>query len=92
LIQRGPLAPESSLLFETKYFNALAKGADGIVVFNTAPGPLITMALSIENHPGVELKPAVFIMEEDGYLLKSLIEKWTKSFFHKKIKERKFSC
>ncbi len=87
LIQRGPLAPESSLLFETKYFNALAKGADGVVVFNTAPGPLITMALSIENHPGVELKPAVFIMEEDGYLLKSLIESGLKLSFTRKLRK-----
>ncbi|HON84241.1 MAG TPA: S8 family serine peptidase, partial [Caldisericia bacterium] len=87
LIQRGPLAPESSLLFETKYFNALAKGADGVVVFNTAPGPLITMSLSIENHPGVELKPAVFIMEEDGYLLKSLIESGLKVSFTRKLRK-----
>jgi len=87
LIQRGPLAPESSLLFETKYFNALAKGADGVVLFNTAPGPLITMALNVQNHPGVDLKPAVFIMEEDGYLLKSLIESGLKVSFTRKLRK-----
>ena len=80
LIKRGPLYPERALLFETKYFNALAHGAEGIVVYNCAPGPLITMALGLENHPGVELKPAVFIMEEDGKLLKSLLEAGVKTF------------
>ena len=79
LIKRGPLYPEDALLFETKYFNALAHGAEGIVVYNCAPGPLITMALGLENHPGVELKPAVFIMEEDGKLLKSLLEAGVKT-------------
>lgn len=87
LIQRGPLAPESALLFETKYFNALANGAEGIVVFNTAPGPVVTMALNVQNHPGVELKPAVFIMEEDGYLLKSLIDQGLKVSFSRKLRK-----
>ncbi|MBC7194213.1 MAG: S8 family serine peptidase [Caldisericia bacterium] len=87
LIQRGPLAPESALLFETKYFNALANGAEGVVVFNTAPGPNVTMALNVQNHPGVELKPAVFIMEEDGYLLKSLIESGVRVSFTRKLRK-----
>lgn len=87
LIQRGPLAPESALLFETKYFNALSNGAEGIVVFNTAPGPLVTMALNVKAHPGVELKPAVFIMEEDGYLLKSLIESGVRVSFTRKLRK-----
>ncbi|MGC8943835.1 MAG: S8 family serine peptidase [Caldisericia bacterium] len=87
LIQRGPLAPESSLLFETKYFNALANGAEGVIVFNTAPGPVVTMALNIEAHKGVELKPAVFIMEEDGYLLKSLMESGLKISFTRKLRK-----
>lgn len=87
LIQRGPLAPESALLFETKYFNALSYGAEGVVVFNTAPGPNVTMALNVQNHPGVELKPAVFIMEEDGYLLKSLIEQGVKVSFTRKLRK-----
>lgn len=87
LIQRGPLAPESALLFETKYFNALSNEAEGIVVFNTAPGPVITMALNVQNHPGVTLKPAVFIMEEDGYLLKSLIENGLRISFSRKLRK-----
>jgi len=87
LIQRGPLAPESALLFETKYFNALSNGAEGVVVFNTAPGPNVTMALNVQNHPGVELKPAVFIMEEDGYLLKSLIESGLRVTFSRKLRK-----
>lgn len=87
LIQRGPLAPESPLLFETKYFNAISYGAEGVVVFNTAPGPNVTMALNVQNHPGVELKPAVFIMEEDGYLLKSLIDRGVKVSFARKLRK-----
>ncbi|MGC9089991.1 MAG: S8 family serine peptidase [Caldisericia bacterium] len=87
LIQRGPLAPESSLQFETKYFNALANGAEGVIVFNTAPGPVVTMALNIEAHKGVELKPAVFIMEEDGYLLKSLMKSGLKISFTRKLRK-----
>ncbi len=87
LIQRGPLAPESALLFETKYFNALANGAEGVIVFNTAPGPNVTMLLNVEKHPGVELKPAVFIMEEDGYLLKSLIENGVRVSFTRKLRK-----
>jgi len=87
LIQRGPLAPESALLFETKYFNALSNGAEGVVVFNTAPGPVITMALNVQNHPGVTLKPAVFVMEEDGYLLKSLIENGLRISFSRKLRK-----
>ncbi|MGB9750597.1 MAG: S8 family serine peptidase, partial [Caldisericia bacterium] len=87
LIQRGPLAPESALLFETKYFNALANGAEGVIVFNTAPGPVVTMALNIEAHKGVELKPAVFIMEEDGYLLKSLMKSGLKISFTRKLRK-----
>jgi minor extracellular serine protease Vpr len=87
LIQRGPLAPESALLFETKYFNALSYGAEGVIVFNTAPGPNVIMALNVQNHPGVELKPAVFIMEEDGYLLKSLIEQGVRVSFTRKLRK-----
>lgn len=87
LIQRGPLAPESALLFETKYFNALSYGAEGVVVFNTAPGPNVTMALNVQNYPGILLKPAVFIMEEDGYLLKSLIDQGVRVSFTRKLRK-----
>lgn len=87
LIQRGPLAPEQALLFETKYFNALANGAEGVVVFNTAPGPVVTMALNVQNHPGVTLKPAVFIMEEDGLLLKSLIDSGVRVSFTRRLRK-----
>lgn len=86
LIQRGPLAPETPLLFETKYFNALSFGAEGVIMFNVAPGPNVTMALNVQNYPNVKLKPAVFIMEEDGYLLKSLIQMGVRVTFKRKLR------
>ena len=83
LIERGPLYPEKSLYFGEKVEPAVNMGAVGAIIYNCTPGP--TKGYAYGEYISEEKKvPAVFIMQKDGILLKSLIKNGLKVKFSKR--------